>query len=265
MTNAWKFRHGTLDEAIFNCVVSLNEYQLPDRFAPDDVVIDVGAHIGCFAHAAASRGCRNVYCIEPDRVNVEIATENVKPFIEKGCVRLVRGAAWRSDPNDDELRFHGYHPFPKSFAGMEGVVNTGNGSVIWGEGKPVPKFAFDEIVDLATNGGEKRIRLLKLDCEGAEWPILLTSQWLHLIDEICGEFHEIGGQFLEIGEQRPASKPIFRDERLAEFTIDGLVQLLNDAAFAVTYRRHQRPTGAIEGLGLFFAAREASHARRAHP
>jgi glycosyltransferase involved in cell wall biosynthesis len=196
--------------------------------------------------------------VEPDRVNVEMAAENLEQFIEDGSVRLTRAAAWRSDPNDDELRFDGYHPFPKSFTGMEGVVNTGNGSVIWGEGEVVPKLAFDEVVDLATNNGEKRVRLLKLDCEGAEWPILLTSQRLHLIDEICGEFHEIGGQFLEISEDRGPSKPIFRDERLAEFTAEGLVQLLNDAGFAVTYRRHRRPTGAVEGLGLFFATRVGS-------
>ncbi len=263
MTNAWKFRHGTLDEAIFNCVASLNEYRLPDRFEPADVVIDIGSHIGAFAHAAASRGCRNVYCVEPDRANVEFAAEHLKSHIEAGSVRLIHGAAWRSDPNDDELRFDGYHPFPKSFVGMEGITNTGNGSVIWGEGEPVPKLAFDEIVDLATNNGEKRVRLLKLDCEGAEWPILLTSQRLHLVDEICGEFHEIGGPFLEIGEERPLSKPIFRDERLAKFTVDRLAQFLNDAGFAVTYRRHRRPTGAIEGLGLFFAAREVSQILKA--
>ena len=74
--------------------------------------------------------------------------------------------------NTDELYFDGYHPFPKSFMGMEGILNTGNGSVIWGSGEPVAKVAFDEIVDLMTGGGEDEVRLLKLDCEGAEWPIL---------------------------------------------------------------------------------------------
>ena len=92
---------------------------------------------------------------------------------------------------------------------MAGIVNTGSGSVIWGGGEPVAKVAFDEIVDRVTNHGERRVRLLKLDCEGAEWPILLTSQRLDLIDEICGEFHEIGGQFLEISENRPAEEPVF--------------------------------------------------------
>jgi hypothetical protein len=141
---------------------------------------------------------------------------------------------------------------------MEGIINTGNGSVIWGIGEPVTKVAFDAIIDEVTNHGEKRVRLLKLDCEGAEWPILLTSRRLHLIDEICGEFHEIGGEFLEISEDRSLKEPVFRSERLANFTIEGLVAYLSDEGFAVTHHRHRRPTGALEGLGLFFAKREGA-------
>jgi hypothetical protein len=99
------------------------------------------------------------------------------------------------------------------------------------------------------------VRLLKLDCEGAEWPILLTSRRLHLIDEICGEFHEIGGDFLEINEDRPAQRPVFSFANVEKFTIDLLVEHLTDAGFTVTWHRHTRPGGAIEGLGLFFATR----------
>lgn len=255
MTETWKFRNDTMDRAIFNGVVGYNEYELPARFAPEDIIIDVGAHIGSFAHAVVLRGCENVCSIEPDRENCDIAATNLRDYIERGVVRLVRGAVWRSDPNDDELCFDGYHPFPKSYAGMEGIINTGNGSVIWGEGAPVPKRAFDDIVDSLTNSGEKRVRLLKLDCEGAEWPILLTSRRLHLIDEICGEFHEIGGQFFEIGENRRSKAPIFRTDRRVKYIIGVLERFLNDAGFMVTYRRHRRPTGVLEGLGLFFATR----------
>jgi Methyltransferase FkbM domain len=142
------------------------------------------------------------------------------------------------------------------FAGMEGVINTGGGSVICGAGEPVAKVAFDDVVDLVTNGGERRVRLLKLDCEGAEWPILLTSRRLHLIDEIIGEFHEIGGPFLEISEDRPSKTNVFQSNRVATFTIDELVRWLRDKGFFVRYRRHRRPGGALEGLGLFFATRD---------
>src|SRR5882757_9723336 len=255
MTEAWRFRNGTLDKAIFNGVAVRNEYRLPARFAPGDIIIDIGAHIGSFAQAVLSRGCRNVYGIEADDANFEIAAAYLRPYIDKGHLQLVRGAVWRSDRNTDELYFDGYHPFPKSFIGMQGILNTGNGSVVWGSGEPVAKIAFDDIVDRVTNHSEHRVRLLKLDCEGAEWPILLTSQRLGLVSEICGEFHEIGGQFLEISEGRPAKQPIFSFANVEKFTIDVLVDHLGDAGFSVTWRRHARPTGAIEGLGLFFAMR----------
>lgn len=264
MAEQWKFRPDTLDEAIFNGVVCLNEYRLPDRFARGDIVIDIGAHIGSFAHAAVSRGCRRVYSVEPGVSNVEIASDNLRDYIAEGWVRLVRGAAWRSDVNEDKLRFDGYHPFPKSYVEMTGILNTGNGSVIWGVGERVEKIALDDIVDLATNNREERVRLLKLDCEGAEWPILMTSQRLDAVDEICGEFHEIGGRYLEISEDRERQEPIFRAPGPAGFTVGMLMTLLNKAGFATTYHRHRRPSGALEGLGLFFARRGSTERERAN-
>ena len=257
MSGVWRFRDGTLDKTIFNDVVLFNEYQLPARFAPDDIVIDVGTHIGSFAHAVLSRGCGTVYCIEADRTNFELAAEHLRPEIENGRVELVRGAVWRSDRNADALRFDGYHVFTDSYLGLEGILNTGNGSVVWGGGEPVAKIAFDEIVDRLTNRGGRRVRLLKLDCEGAEWPILLTSQRLGLIDEICGEFHEIGGEFPEIGEDRPGQKPVFSFANVEKFTVDVLIGYLGDAGFAVSYHRVARSTGALEGRGMFFATRAA--------
>jgi len=47
------------------------------------------------------------------------------------------------------------------------------------------------------------------------------------------------------------------------FTIDELVGCLEEAGFHVTYCRHQRPDGAIEGLGLFFAERAGGRNREA--
>ena len=261
MAKEWKFRPDTLDSLIFNDVVCFNEYRLPSRFARDDIVIDIGAHIGSFVHAALSRGCEHIYAIEPDEANIEIASGNLRSWIAAGYVRLIRGAAWRSDVNDDQLRFDGYHLFPKSYEVMAGILNTGNGSVMWGVGTLVDKIAFDDIVDSATNNGEKRVRFLKLDCEGAEWPILLTSRRLHLIDEICGEFHEIGGCYLEISEDREEQEPIFRSYESSNFVVEALMRFLNEAGFDAVYRRHQRPDGALEGLGLFFAKRKTAEER----
>jgi FkbM family methyltransferase len=255
MPESWKFRPNTLDRLIFNGVVLLDEYRLPRSFSPDDIVVDIGAHIGSFAHAVIQRGCQRVFCVEPDLENLKLAEENLAPGIEKNQVQLIHAAVWRSDPNDDELRFDGYHPFPRSYGGMDGIINTGNGSVIWGQGEQVGKIAFDELVDRVTNKGEERIRLLKLDCEGSEWPILSTSKRLHLVEEICGEFHEIGGHFPDIGDDRGVASPVFKIDGLLRYSIDELISLLAAAGFATAYTRHERPSGESEGAGLFFADR----------
>jgi FkbM family methyltransferase len=255
MEEKWKFRPGTVDEMIFNDVVVFNEYRLPARFEPEDIVIDIGAHTGSFILAALRRGARAIYAVEADRTNLNLAAENLREAIAYGVVRLHHGAVWRSDENEDQLRFDGYQPFPKSFVEMTGMINTGNGSVIWGAGEPVDKIALDDLIDEATNQGEKRIRLLKLDCEGAEWAILFTSQRLHLVEEICGEFHEMGGEFLEICEDREITRPIFSTDENPQFTVERLIDFLAKAGFTTTYKRHRRPDGALEGLGLFFAQR----------
>ena len=257
---AWKCRPQTLDVAIYNSIVRFNEYRLPDALSPEDIVIDVGTHIGSFSQAVVMRGCRHVISIEPDCENFEIACENLKPYLVKGFVRPIRAAAWRSDANDDQLYFDGYHPFPDSYPGMQVIVNTGSGSVVWGIGtERVPKVALDDVIHQATNGGSKRIRILKLDCEGAEWPILLTSRRLHLIDQICGEFHEFGGEIIEISERVDNQPPLFQIEGFDRFTIDELVRVLGDSGFDVDYIRHRRPNGQMEGMGLFSAKRQSNN------
>ena len=84
-------RPGTLDRYIYEQVVEYNEYGLPDRFDPADVVVDVGVHIGAFALAVLERGCRHVHGIEADRENLRIATDNLRRYIDQGEVTLTYG------------------------------------------------------------------------------------------------------------------------------------------------------------------------------
>ena len=94
-----------------------------DRFELADVVVDVGVHIGAFAHAALIRGCGHVHGVEADLENLRIATENLRRYIDDGAVTLTYGAAWRSDFNDDDLSIHGYPSYGRT-------VNTGGGRVL---------------------------------------------------------------------------------------------------------------------------------------
>ncbi len=61
MSHSFTFRPGTCDEEVFHAVNACNEYRLPDSFRPDDIILDIGTHIGSFCNAALERGAQHVY------------------------------------------------------------------------------------------------------------------------------------------------------------------------------------------------------------
>lgn len=234
-------RPGTLDRHIRAHVIEQNEYGLPSQFRADDIVIDVGVHIGAFTYAALERGCRQVHGIEADRDNLRIAEANLQPFIEEGAVKLTHGAAWRSDPNDDVL-------FLSEYPSIGLLVNTGGRRVLLrGDGEPVPKINFDAYLLAATHNGERNVRFLKLDCEGSEWPILFTSKRLNLVDEIAGEFHEVAptGSCDEFGQT---------------FTLECLEKLLEDRGFDFTAYETTFQVQFLRRIGLFSARKKGAGA-----
>ena len=221
----WRLRPDTIDRRIFRHVVVANEYALPDRFSPREVVVDIGGHVGCFALAALRRGATRVVVREPDAANFAVVAHNLAPY--EGRVDVRCEAVWRSDQPATQLAMH--NPVDSH--------NTGAGQVRPGEG--VSAVAFDDLIDAV--GG--RVRLVKLDCEGAEWPVLLTSRRLHLIDELCGEYH-----LTDLPEA-------FAVEGVATFTPEVLRRRLESEGFRVRLV----PTGDRPfPTGLFFAGREVA-------
>jgi FkbM family methyltransferase len=174
----WRLRQNTIDRRLFREVVIQNHYQLPHRFESEDIVLDVGAHLGSFSYAALRRGAGRVFCCEPDAGNFALLETNLAPYGSR--VQLRRAAVWRSDQTVSQLHLDN----PRE-AGNTGAIQVTDNQV----GVPVPALAFDNLVRQATQCGTRKIRLLKLDCEGAEWPILLTSRTLHLVEAIRGEYH----------------------------------------------------------------------------
>lgn len=199
-----------------------NEYQLPPRFEADDIIIDVGAHIGSFAFASLVRGANQVISIEAHPDNFHRAQQHLTEYIEDGKLNLQWGAVWRSDDHEDMLY---YGDFPMI---ADGLSNTGNVEVhINHKGQPTPALALDNII------AHHRIRLLKLDCEGSEFPILLTSNRLYEVDEIVGEFHEFGGKFDQY-------TPNFQLPNYDHYTIDILLAHLQSQGFTTEYHRHEQ-------------------------
>ncbi len=235
------FRQRTIDSIVFEEIFKYDQYKLPHTFSEEDVIVDIGAHVGYFTYAVVQRGCRHVYAFEPDRENYYIATEHLKHFINQGYVFLTPSAVWRSDVNDPVVYHSGY------FAENH-VVNTGGGIVWSRQGNPVPTIPFDTAILHATEGVKRRIRLVKLDCEGSEWPILLTSGTLHLVDAICGEFHEIVGRY-------GSDTLPFSIKGVDHFTILYLANFLEEKGFHVVYSRRLEADGTPSRFGTFFATR----------
>ncbi len=234
----WHFREGTpWDKHIFQEVVIANEYKLPDSFKPEDIVVDIGMHIGSFCYAALARGSHNVYGYEADRENYNLAVANLKPFGER--VHLHQKAVWRSDRRGDIL----YHP------GSSSIGNSGGGTVYWPGENKMDVIAFDDILQEVTHDGKSSVRMVKMDCEWAEFPILLTSRKLSLIDSIHGEFHEMNdGKY----DATPIP-PVAQIAGIDRFTLDELTRCLERAGFSVTASR-----SANSQMGKFFATRKAA-------
>lgn len=219
----WRLRRRTLDERIVRQVAIANEYRLPERFEPDDVVVDVGAHIGSFALAALERGASLVHCVEPDAENFALLEHNLSPYGDR--VRLHHAAAWRSDVTAGRLSLR--NPVAPRNTGAHQVATLE-------EGAGVEAVAFDELIDQVG-----RARLVKLDCEGAEWPILLTSRRLGQVEALCGEYH--------LGPL-PAA---FQVEG-ATFDVELLERVLTEQGFSV---RTEALPPVPHPCGLFFAKR----------
>ena len=151
-----------------------NEYKL-GKFEPDDIVIDVGGHIGIFAIDCVQRGA-DVISFEPNPESYELMLKNVETndwehriAVYKQAIATTEGKAilYLDDVNP------GSHSLVK-----ECVDHPGNN-----------KIEVDTVtLDSVTKNFE--VKLLKLDCEGSEYDIIKESN-LDNVEEITGELHDV--------------------------------------------------------------------------
>lgn len=184
-----EFRSQTWDFDIFRDVVGLNEYKIP-RDLTNFKVIDIGGHIGSFSWLCAQLGCKEIYYCEADKDNFAIGNKWIEKNywskkIRKPTFVLFNMVIWKNDSN---LKLN----FQKSID----IGNTGGGTVLTtsdSDAELLSTFPFDQILKLRLNKDldKKEKVLLKLDCEGSEYPILFDSKELLHIDYICGEFHDL--------------------------------------------------------------------------
>lgn len=233
-------RPNTQDAVVANEVLGHDVYGVAGlHLSPRDIVLDIGAHIGTFSMACLRKEPSLVLAaFEPDKDNVRICRANLAQW--SGNAACFRAAVWRSD-RDGEIPFHGYEGrFTGSGTAMPQMAQQGSPKTT------VTTLGLDELLQMF---GATRVRLIKIDAEGAEYPILLTSKRLAQVDEIIGEAHRIGAVKEAIAGRQ-------------NLTMDVLAGYLRSEGFddVETREKYQSETieGAINTYLTFFRARRTS-------
>ncbi|MGE0289047.1 MAG: FkbM family methyltransferase [Bradyrhizobium sp.] len=193
------------------CYEAERQYRLQDiPFADGDVAVDIGAHVGvvtCYL-AKAHPGIR-VIAVEPVRRLYDYLSANV---VANGVANRVKLYALAIGQDGGEVTLYG-----------DLGLNSG-GSSVYGRGGPAiehaPSMALERCLDTYAPG---RIRLLKIDCEGAEHEAL-TDAVLDRVDYLVGEFHD-GPAFEALGYSAAALKRRCEAKLGADRVRVGIVQV----------------------------------------
>ncbi len=179
------FRNGSLDRCIFDQIKNVDEYMLKEEtFTSSDIALDIGGHIGFFARTILNLGAGYVHLYEISPQNIELCKRNLQKYLNQVTINHL--AVWNKT---------GQTLYFDEFPNWGNDVNTGGCDVFSGGKIAVQTISFDQIITEITDNGKKRIKILKIDAEGSEWPILSQSQMLDQVDMIVGELHEYGGQY----------------------------------------------------------------------
>jgi FkbM family methyltransferase len=219
--------HDDHERGILHNVVRKDEYRIADqRFEPGDVIVDVGANIGAFSYLCHTLGSRAIFGYEPSARNFRLLEQNLG---SRPGVHLFHAAVWRSDCDYPVQLFLSEGPN----SGSDSVLAAGHwvyfecqrlGEAVAGP-RPTESISLDAILERFS-----RVKLLKLDCEGSEFPILLTSRCLDRVDRIVAEVHE---QEPEVFSQLD---PRSRVDGYTAYRSLALVSKLEAAGFHVTTR-----------------------------
>ena len=160
------------------------DYDVPGLvLRPGDTVLDIGGNQGFFACYAAWQGCR-VISFEPDPGNIRLLEQNLQANGLASKVKVIPAAV---KAHAGEVRLFrtdqmggGMNTTMPHFAEQLGFAE--------GDSQIVPAVSLPEVLKAE---GVDRVRLCKMDCEGAELEIVssLTKDDMGRIDAFALEFH----------------------------------------------------------------------------
>ncbi len=203
----------TFDRQFFNRIFARDEYRLePLSKRPCECIVDVGGQIGLFA-VRASFVAKRVLTFEPMAENFALLQRNLSAA-RFGHVRAVRAAV---TDRSGTMTLH-----RSAFTGHHSLYMKPAAALRKGT-EHVPALSLEQLFH---DNDVKHCDLLKLDCEGAEYPILYTApdEVLRKIARIHMEYHGVDG-----------SQPRWCGEELKRF--------LEGTGYTVDFLPSRRPPG----------------------
>jgi len=179
----FKIRSKTNDRVIFNQIWLTKTYTLRGfEIKENDLIIDVGAHIGMFSILAGKFAPKGkVYAFEPSADNFNLLKENVELNKLGNVVLLNKAIAKESEIREFALS-------PDDPAGHALPYEETNRQKI-----NVRTISLD---DFLKEKSINKIDFLKMDCEGAEYEIFLncSNETLQKISKISMEYHDVDNE-----------------------------------------------------------------------
>jgi FkbM family methyltransferase len=210
--------------AVLESIFQQREYADFFPFYQDSVIVDVGAHFGYFSLFAAINSGLNskIFAVEPDRQNCDLLRKNLANCrLEK--VIVSNHAIGHSN---GKTNLYGGSSINKSLFSNYAL---GSGKVV-GEVEVMSLSGFMESHQM------QKIDFLKLDCEGAEYAIILQSD------------HEIWKQIHVVSME-------FHDMKNPDLTANHLVHRLKDLDYDIV-KFHYEPSNFGLNYGKIIAIKK---------
>lgn len=192
-TKVWTTKWGVPIEAYFR--VGKNDWNTHQSILGEDeyyfakmegrIGIDIGAFIGSASLAMASRGM-DVYTVEALPENVEMINKNLKLNSYQNKVTVLHRAI-SSDSNSMVKLYYG-NPNTSGGNVHEFIGHVGHNPSAKGRHVEVQTLSLDA---LFSENNLDHCDILKIDCEGGEWPCFeaVSEKTLDKIHYITGELH----------------------------------------------------------------------------
>lgn len=191
--NEYIFKYNKQDVSELWCIDEIvrdNDYML-DKFVDNDnkSFIDIGANCGVATIILAKQNPKSkIYAFEPDPNVFKVLEENVN-INNLSNVILFNYAISNPETKNIDLCFHpSYSGGNTTYADKSNICLFFNNNDI--KTINVKCISLDELIDTYNIDN---IELLKIDCEGAEYDIIYTSNSIkqNKIKNIVGEFHNL--------------------------------------------------------------------------